>query len=305
MSSENVSRSGEVVSNQIFYKQVNEFSPRYKYIKINMSNIMGNTVSVTPTGNTQVQFKMPYNTVFNLAKSKLVTLVPIQSQTTNTTSQIVADCWPFGNQTVSFETGNGLALCSLSEASKFTKIVRKTTLPLTEFLTRDYTNYPYPSNVTGTTTTNQTGLGTVGSVAYLENQYYDQVTGAANNVPIMYELSNFSHTILSLDKDQYYGVNDMYFKYTIGGVNLWAYQTSTAAAGAGTIATLNPVIGSLQNVYLYLAVEQNPLIIDQIVSQYQSSGLKFLIDYPIVTKVTVPASSNQALVIPLIKQAAF
>lgn len=299
MTSQNDSKGTEVISNQIYYKQINQYAPRYKYVKIYMSNINGTAVTVTATGTTQVSFKMPYNTTFNLAKSKLVYLVPIQAQTTNTTAQIVSDCWPLGNNPVSFETGNGLQLMNLVESSKFTKILRKLNIPLNEYLTRDDTNYPFPCNVTGATTTNQTGLGTVGSVAYLENQYYQQ-SGAASafNVPVMYELSNFCNTILALDKDLYFGQNDMYFKFTIGPVNNWAYQTSTAGAGAGTIATLAPVIGSLQNVYLYLAVEQNPIIIDNLVSQYASSGLKILIDYPFVTKVATSGGANQSVVIP-------
>lgn len=73
MSSENVSRGGEVISShcQMFYKQVDEFAPRYKYVKIYMSNILGNTIAVTATGTTAVQFKLPYNTVINLARSKI------------------------------------------------------------------------------------------------------------------------------------------------------------------------------------------------------------------------------------------
>lgn len=301
MTSENVSNSGQVIGSQIFYKSVDLYAPRYKYVKINMSNILGNTVSVNPTSTTQVQFKLPYNTVYNLSKSKLATLIPLGVQTTNTFSQVVNDCWPFGNQLVTFETGNGLQLLNLPESSKYTKIVRKTTLPLAEYLTRDVSNFPYPCNNAGTTTLNQTGLGTVGSVAYLENQYYAQSASATvNYVPVLYELSNFSNTILSLDKDLYFGQNDMYFKYTVGNVNNFAYQSSTAGAGAGTIATLAPVIGSLQNVYLYLAVEQNPIIIDQLIKQYQSSGLKIQIDYPFVTKTTTQTSTNQAIVIPFV-----
>lgn len=221
-------------------------------------------------------------------------------QTGNTFAQQVVDCWPLGNALVTFETGNGLQLLlNLPEPAEFTKIIRKTTLPLQEFLTRDRMNFPYPSNVAGTTT-QKTGLGTVGSVAYLENQYYAQSAGATVlNVPIMYELSNFSHTILSLDKKLFFGHNDVYFKFSVDNVNKWAHQTNTAGASVGA-ATLAPALGSLQNVYLYLAVEQNPLIIDQLVQRFNSTGLKFLIDYPIVTKVTSAASTNQTIVIPFV-----
>jgi len=293
----NTGKSNEVISNQIFYKQLNQFAPRYKYVKVNMSNILGNTVAVTATGTTQVQFKLPYNTVFNLAKSKLSTLVPIQAQTTNTYGQLVYDCWPFGNQLVSFETGNGLQMLNLPEPSKYTKVVSKVNTSFKEFITTDIANLPHPCN----STTNTNGNNTTVSVPYLEPQYYSTSASAtASNIPLFYELSNFGNTILSLDKDLYFGQNDIYLKYTIGGTNLWTYQTSTASPGTGTIATLNPALGALQNVYLYLAVEQNPVIIDNIIKQYLSSGLRFLIDYPIVTKSTTLASTNQAVVIPFV-----
>lgn len=286
------------ISDQINYKQVDQFAPRYKYVKINMSNILGNTVSVTATGTTQVQFKMPYNTVFNLAKSKLATLIPIGTPAGY--SRVVADCWPFGNQTVSFETGNGLQLLNLPESSRYTKIVTKYNTSFKDYICKDVSDCPHSCNTT-VLANNFSPLGTDASAYSNEPQYYYRTANNASmNVPIMYELGNFKHTILSLVKDLYFGQNDMYLKYTIGGVNNWAFLGTGAANPVTGAATLNPALTTLQNVYLYLAVEQNPVIIDNLVKEYHSRGLRFLIEYPFVTKTTAPATTNQAIVIPFV-----
>lgn len=291
--------SSRVVSNQIYYKQSEEFAPRYKYVKINMSNIMSNVVPVTADGTTQVQFKLPYNTVYNLSKSKIATLIPVPAQGGTVVSNTVADAWPFGNQTVSFETGNGLQLLNLPESSKYTKILTKINTPFNQYMTSDLTDIPHvvPSSLTDAQ--NPTGLGTAGS-SFFESQYYRQsAAGVANAIPVFYELSNFVHTILSLDKDLYFSQNDMYLKYTIGGTKAYSFQSATGTI-TNTPATLSSPIVELQNVYLYLAVEQQPQIIESIVQAYQTSGLRILFDYPIVTKYQSAASSNQAVVIPFV-----
>mgnify|MGYP003519991454 CR=1 FL=1 len=296
----------DIISSQINYKQMNQYQPRYKYVRINMSNILSNKVPVTATGTAQVQFKLPYNTVYNLAKSKIATLIPVQAQTGVANNagcaRVVADCWPFGNQSVSFETGNGLQLLNLNESSKFTKIVTKYNTSLRNFLTKDVTDFP---NVTPTAT-NPTPAGTAMSGASgTEARYYIQTpaatgtTTAALTVPIMYELANFKHTILACDKDLYFGANDMYLKYTIGGVDNFAY-TSASVTDPRTPASLSVAIGNLENVYLWLAVEQDTEIIQNIVSKYNSSGINLLIDYPIITKSTSTPSTNQAIVVPFV-----
>ena len=304
MTSENVSNSRQVISNQFFYKEVEEVAPRYKYVKINMSNILGNSVAITATGSTQIQFKLPYNTVCNLAKSKLSCLFPVPGQGADTYSQLVSDCFPFGNGLVTFETGNGLQMLNLPESAKYTKIQSKLNTKMSDFLGIDVTNNPHPCNGNA----NLTGLGTAASNTIYEPQYYNTSgdsagvgTGnAQNNVPIYYELGMFSNTILGLDKDLYFGQNDVYLKVTIQGTNLYAYKTTALSPATGVVATLTAPMTTLQNVYLWLAVEVNPVCIDQIHRAYDSGALKVLIDYPIVTKTTTPASTNQAIVIPFL-----
>lgn len=297
--------SSRVVSNQIYYKQSEEFAPRYKYVKINMSNIMGNTVTLNTTS-INVQFKLPYNTVYNLSKSKLATLVPIGAQANTYCSYMNSDAWPFGNQTVSLETGNGLQLLNLPESSRYTKVLTKINTPFKDFMTTDNADMPRP-NTNTPLENNPTGLGTPGTNLY-EPKYFntsvvsDGAGAGINNIPIYYELGNFVHSILSLDKDLYAGQNDLYIKYSVGGIDSFAFRSTSLSNPATNVATLSAnTLPALQNVYLYLAVEQQPQIIENIVQAYQSTGLRILIDYPIVTKFqTAINQSNQAIVIPFV-----
>lgn len=293
--------SSRVVSNQIYYKQSNEIAPRYKYVKINMSNIMSNSVTVSNTSSTQVQFKLPYNTVYNLSKSKLSVLIPVPAQTSggNKVSYTTVDAFPFGNQTVSLETGNGLQLLNLSEAARYTKVVTKVNKPFKQFMTTDDMNIPHP--YLGDTVANNKNANNVNGSYLYEPEYFTQsATGTAVNIPFYYELSNFVHSILSLDKDLYFGSQELYIKMTIDNVSKWCFSGS-AANDPVTAATAlaNPIV-SLQNVYLWLAVEMQPEIIENIVTAYSSRGLRILIDYPVVTRIQTAASTNQAIVIPFV-----
>lgn len=294
--------SSRVVSNQIYYKQSDEFTPRYKYVKINMSNILGNSVTGLQAsgGSVQVQFKLPYNTIFNLSKSKLATVIPVPaSGTDGTYTYTVADAFPFGNQQISLETGNGLQLLNLPESARYTKVLTKVNTPFNKYATNDTSDMPHIINGGIAPANNPSGLGTSG-YSLFDTQYYFTKNNAANYIPVYYELSNFVHTILSLDKDIYFGSNDMYIKYSVGPVNSFCFQKASGSDPKSG-AQLTNTIAALKNVYLYLAVEQQPQIIESIVQAYQSNGLKVLIDYPIVTKMQTPKDqSNQAIVIPFV-----
>ena len=57
--------SSDVISPQIMYKKFQQHAPKYKYVRINMSNILSNQVPVTASSSVEVHYKLPYNTVFN------------------------------------------------------------------------------------------------------------------------------------------------------------------------------------------------------------------------------------------------
>lgn len=282
-----------LIAPQLIYKQVPQIAPRYKYVRINMSNINSNQVALTANNSVVVQFKLPFNTVFNLSKSRFSHSLTVPAQAA-AVSAMIADAYPYVGE-VSLETANGLKLLSLTESSRFSKIVGKTSMSLDEFLARDVSDLCYKSNVANANGANATpGALRDQTENYIETKYENaSVAGVANTVEVSYELGNFKETILGIDKDLYFGQNEMNLTFNISGYDKWVYDRTATA-------TLNPVLATLDSVYLYLAVEQNPFLIDEIRKKFDGEGLKLLISYPIITRTQTQASTNQSIVIPFV-----
>jgi hypothetical protein len=299
------SSGAELVPSQLVYKDIRTNAPRYKYVKLLLSNIQSNSFTPTAGGTTQIQFKMPYNTVYNLAKSKLSyqIYVPAQGSTPYYT-WVTQDCFNLGNQLITFETGNGLQLLNLPEPQKYSAVVGKLNLKLTDYITNDSTEKPYPNlNEVNGASTNVTCQNVAPSTTNnLESQYLN-VSGSnsAFHDDNYFKLGNFAHTILAYDKDIYAGANDLYLKITTGGYNQFCWAGTSATNPTTGAITLPVTAGvAINNVYLYLAVEQSPMIIDEIINKFNNGGLKITIDYPIVTKTVSGASTSQQVLIPFV-----
>lgn len=279
------------ISKQIFYKVGQQIAPRYKFVRVNMSNVLSNQVALTATQSTKIEFKLPYNTVFNLAKSRLNMVLPMPASGANGDMVNTYADAPAFLQDITFETGNGLRLTDLQHVGKYTKITTKVNTSLSSFLTRDATEMMYPVNDDASATS----TGVAVDVPYLENNYIVSTGNAASTYALNYELSNFKHSILSLDKDLYFAQHDMYVKMTIAPNDKWLWKSLNTGAHNNPTSAGNA--GTATNLYLYLAVEQNPLIVDNIVSQFNSGGLKLLTDYVLTTYNTTSAGTNQNVVI--------
>ena len=292
-------RGTDVVSPSVIYKQYSQLAPKYKYVRINLSNLQTSTVALSATTSTELQFKLPSNTVMNLSKSVLSASLVVPAQGAGIVSAMVADCYPFGGA-VSFETGNGLQILNLPYSSKFSKIVGKTSIKDDELITRDKSSFCYPCNslINGLVPKTNDGSDDAAVVPYLEPKYHRISDDSKSNTILMqYALGDLRHTAFATDKDLYFGQNDMYVKLTLNGYNDWIFQDDYS--GAPVYATLGNALTNLTSVYLYIAVEQNPTIIDQVVGHFNGNGIKLLIDYPITTRLTA-SSSTQNVVIPYV-----
>jgi len=293
-------QGNDVISPNIIYKQYSQVAPKYKYVRINLSNLQTSTVALSATTSTELQFKLPSNTVMNLSKSVLSASLVVPAQGAGIVSAMVADCYPFGGA-VSFETGNGLQILNLPYSSKFSKIVGKTSIKDDELITRDKSSFCYPCNslINGLVPKTNDGSDDAAVVPYLEPKYH-RISGddESQTVLMQYALGDLRHTAFATDKDLYFEQNDMYVKLTLNGYNDWLFQDTTAT---NTIAALSTALGAsaFTSVYLYIAVEQNPTVIDEVVSQFNESGIKLLIDYPLTTRLTA-SSTTQNVVIPYV-----
>src|SRR3989338_955728 len=163
----------DVISPQVTYKKFTQQGPKYRYLRLNMSNILSNQVPITATTSTQVHFKLPYNTVVNLAKSKFNCTVVVPAQGAGITSNMRVDCWPFAGP-VSLETGNGIQILNLPETTRYTSVLGKLNMKYDDYLTRDASDLCYPCNSTldpKVPLNEAKSETTVANVAYLEPKY--------------------------------------------------------------------------------------------------------------------------------------
>lgn len=287
-----------IVSPQFNNTPYQKFGPTYKFVRINMSNILSNQVPVTATSTANVHFKLPPGTAYNLSRSRFNCSIVVPQPALNTTINMVADTNFFA--AASFETGNGLQLMNIpNDCAKYCKVLSKVNTKTNDYLSRDVTDLMYPSN-SGTNPTSNTVLqNEAQDVAYLETLYLNQsAANTAKTFQVSYELSNLADTYCSLDKESYFGNNDMYLKLTIDAVDKWLYQCLTTGPTNATLAA--PITGGvLTDVYLYLAVETNIDAIEKIRNKFNGEGLKILTSYPVLTRLTA-AGTSQNIVVPFV-----
>jgi len=281
----------ELKGSQINYSQAMLHAPKYRYLRVPMSNIQSSSVTVGATTTTNVEFKLPYNTVMNLSKSKLSCAMSLAAETTNL-SNVIADAYPFFGQ-VSLETTNGLRMVDLPYSTKYSKIVGKACTSFSDFMTRGRCDFLDPCKTLGTS---NYIANVAGSVDYLEPNYYHQSAAAtAQKIQMSYELGNFKETILALDKDTYFGNNEIVLKLTIDNVDKWAFD-SVLAVGSSAGATLTTALTSLTSFYLYLAVETNPIIVDSVRQKFDTEGIKLVISYPITNQASAASASQNRVI---------
>jgi hypothetical protein len=93
----------------------------------------------------------------------------------------------------------------------------------------------------------------------------------------MFPLSGLKDTVFAVNKDLWFPT-DTFLRMTLGVGNLMAFQSTSATNPTTGAAAISGNI-TIQNVSLYLAVEQNPDIANNIKETVLSSGLKLLIPY--------------------------
>ena len=114
-----------IVSNQALKRTyASDFEPIYKYVKTSMANASSTTVTLTATGQTEVSFKIPHNSVFNLSRSRLAGTLNINAQSGTTKSVIHADTLPF-QCSIYLQTANSLNLSESTQAAKYMRIANK------------------------------------------------------------------------------------------------------------------------------------------------------------------------------------
>lgn len=295
------------IASQLDYKKEQYIHPSYRMTKV--LPLSGSTsVPVTTGGGQETIFEIPVNAV-NFARSYITFQVNIPGiAAANTYNMAFMDVFPYFKQ-VQLCTRSGIYICSLDEAANYTKVVFNAETPLSEFLNsgiittldgafgaantnagvRGSGNHFQRNNSINTalkaSRINLGAFATVGAadVSYTEPQYVLESTGAnatsSMNLNVSALLNIFKNTILSEDKDIYFG------EIIILRI-VWSPSVKIAYSNvdAGNVdVSLNPAAlaasVAINNLNLYVAIEKNPEILNQLRTQIASDGYSLLIPY--------------------------
>lgn len=293
----------EVIAKQINYKPlVANNTPRYYMKKIVLNNNSSNEINIDSS--TLLEFKLP-TSVWNLSKSKLSYTIEIPECKQGATfrSFMPADCVPFVD-TITLGDATGPTLCDLNYVNRMTKVVRKLDTKLTDYLTADESELLFPAN--DDNNKNQLCNDLYSNKNHDESKYLFR--SSSNNTKIIKNfsvpLSAISNSIFSMDKDLYFGSNQLYLKIQttsdkkqIAWVGLDTNPSLSDATAGATIPALDIPNGiKLSNVYLWLAQEQNEAINKNLLDAYMSGNLKYNIEWSRAWKVSTKNSNPHALV---------
>lgn len=292
------------IASQINYKAVEpSANPKYRFLRVPLNNVTGGSVTIGPTTSQLLEWKLP-NSVYNLAQSYIGYQVALTYET-GRSLWVHEDCLEIATNAY-FGTAGGLDLCNLNYVNRYTKVWRKARTRFGEFISKDTSSQLYPCN--SSAATNYIGVGTSGS-AYIEPKYLQNSAIGAAGPPIvgslnasrLFKLDGISDTIFSVDKDLYFPT-DMYVRLTAGVGNqfCWSSGSATDPTNGTPAAVANPI--TIQNCYLYLAVEQNDLIVQSVMNKVLTSGLKLTIPYTTAWRNSTSAAGAANIQIPLTQQ---
>ena len=301
---------------QVDYHKVSPtLPPKYRYMQVFPSNLPNASIAGLTQNSVPIQFKIPGGVVFNFAQSKLGYCIDAAAQANLQYTWIVDDCLaPFMN--VQLADGNGTLMVDMQYAQRWSKLSDKLYSDRTEFMTRSPSDLSYPSNVVAgsnvavpiTTVTAPnvynypaqiTANQGFGFASYAEPKYFaiGAVANSAANpatgalaVAKYIKLGHLRNTLFERDVNLYFGQSSVYLNLTTAPLSTFVFSTLSATVMNTPIATTAAV--NLNQLCLYLAVEDNQLIRDSVIQKYNHGGINLRSDYlaPYQNLITGPAA---------------
>jgi hypothetical protein len=300
------------------FKTVEKASPSYTYLKVPMNSIPSGAFTNSFTTQTLIDWKLP-NKVVNLGRSYIGYVNVVPAELAGIATWVPEDTTDLGIANASLMSSQGFDVMNLNYSTNYLKIGTKlgtshetllyngpigdglflnSQLPIvSNYMPVSYTaqaNNVYqipPAVVT-------TAVNTSNEVQYLSASALATASTKVRQFP----LSWFKETILALDKDVYFGPQaDMFLRFMVGG-NKCGF-TSTSATNPNTAATAFATAGSaITDMYLYLCVENNPVVIDSIMATYANNKLMVQIPYTVAFKTNNPSSTVDNVTINITRQ---
>jgi hypothetical protein len=270
------------------YKKYDAYLSRLRYARVPMNNVTGSTVPLGLSSTNLVEFKIPSSTIINLSKSYITYQYVIPAVANNYGVSYEANqdfcTWCY------YGDGGGLGIVDVNYCDRMTAVTLPIRTSNLEALGRDQFDTLYTSNTSysanilpvskdGLTT----GTLTYSDDSYLEPQYLRfSALNTAMTVSRQIPLSSFKDTFLSVDKNVVFG-RDMYLRFNSQYANrLGFYTTSTANANPGTNAQAFAGANAptaFNSVYLFLAIEQNSVLVNSLKASLAAGTIKMQIPY--------------------------
>jgi hypothetical protein len=300
--------SGPVIPSTLNYRTTEKASPSYTFLKIPINSIPSGSFNLSFTTQSLVDFKLP-NKVINLARSYIGYVNSYAADSASTCAWIPEDTTDLGIANISFMSSNGFDCMNLNYTTNFLKIAAKLGTDHNKVLDNgpigdgvylnsqlpNQSNY-YPTQLTAQANNVYALTGTPILAINTSNEVQYLSTSSAINTALVkcrqFNLGAwFKDSVLSVDKDMFFGPQaDMFLRFMVGG-NKCGFASTTVAnpsTGAAALTIANSVISDM---YLYLAVETNQHVIASVMESFHSNKLVVQIPYTVGVKTALAASS--------------
>lgn len=282
------------------YKSDNVNMPHYRYARIPLNNLPSGAVAWQPTSETLLEWRVPANTVFNLSKSYISIGSMSLPALAGSYGVSYEDGFPF--RRCQFSNGSGLNIVDIQYADCWVNTELPYRTKFEDFKQNDQLEALYPSRQLQTSNIVPMSLdgltaGTVNatSVPYDEKQYLRFSTGVntALNLSKLVPLSAVCDSNFDQPQDQIFGT-DMYIRMWSNYLQRMFFYTDTPASPNNGTNTAVTASITATNVYLYLAIEQNLDIVNNMVTSLAGGRIRYNILWPYVYRVSSASTATNA-----------
>lgn len=285
-----------LLPSQVDFKLHAIASPKYKYAKIALNNYPSGQVQIDPSSSTMLEFKLPV-LVYNKARSFLAWQEDIRAPAAAKVVWTHEDNFTLGNS-VTFGSGSGVNLVDLQWAQNYTKVARKIATSVDDLLVNDDMSGLYKSNKAAADNKVPGGYDRINGVKFAGRDNYIEPcyssSGALNTAVTRFRrfpLSGFVGTLLAVDRD-FYSPLEMFLRIQAGHGDKMSFSSDDPSQAGNTPASgaVSPGRITISNCFLYLALEQDPDLINGMLAKYQSGNLKFRM--PFTTAFRTPGGAK-------------
>jgi len=279
--------SNQVIQNSSNYVTYNGFLSKLRYHRVPLSNVASNSLSISLNSVNLGEFRLGAGQCMNLGKSFIsynYTVLADGSTGYNCVHEVGQDLC----QWMYFGDGSNVGLTDIQYADRYVKMVRSLRTTEDEFKALDRENGNFRSGALSTS--NVLPFSRDGTAAGLQNactKDYDEVqymriapnANQALTVNRLLPLSAFKDSFIGMDKNMVFA-NEMFLRFnTQQGSRLAFTTTSPANPHKNATDLASDKLLQFNNVYLYLAIETNDKLVQQVKSKMLSGGIRMSIPF--------------------------